>query len=76
MDQVPAPLTRQSIIDGLANLGSVDIGLGHLVTLNASRHQATDAVWPTIIRDRHALPFQWEQLGAMCRKFGDGGANE
>ncbi len=76
MDRVPGQLTRQKIIDGLANLGTVDIGLGHPLTLNASRHQASDKVWPTIIRDGQATPFDWKQLVEMCSPSDQGGTRE
>ncbi|MAX26393.1 MAG: ligand-binding receptor [Phycisphaeraceae bacterium] len=73
MDRVEAPLSRQKIIDGLANLGTVDIGLGHPLTLTATRHQASNQVWPTIVRNHQAMPFDWKLLSTMCESSREGG---
>ncbi|MFG0249597.1 MAG: ABC transporter substrate-binding protein [Phycisphaeraceae bacterium JB051] len=76
MQRVPAPLTRQKIIDGLADLGTVDIGLGHPLTLNATRHQASNMVWPTMVRDGQAMPFDWKQLAPMLGNDDQGERHE
>ncbi len=52
-------LTRESIIDSLENLGQFDIGLGRPMYLSKEHHQASNRVWPTIIRDGKFLSFDW-----------------
>lgn len=54
--------TREAIIDGLLGLGSVDIGLGEALSLGPNDHQASDAVWPTIIRNGRFEPVDWSTV--------------
>ncbi|MDP3536592.1 ABC transporter substrate-binding protein [Halomonas sp. M1] len=53
---------REAIIDGLLGLGSVDIGLGEPLSLGPNDHQASDAVWPTIIRNGRFEPVDWSTI--------------
>lgn len=53
---------RESIVDGLLSLENVDIGLGDTLTLNADHHQASHAVWPTVIRNGRFEPVDWSTL--------------
>lgn len=53
---------REAIIDGLLGLGSVDIGLGEPLSLGLNDHQASDAVWPTIIRNGRFEPVDWSTI--------------
>lgn len=39
-------LTREGVIDGLLNLGQIDIGMGSTLYLGPARHQASRSVWP------------------------------
>ncbi len=53
---------REAIVDGLLSLGSIDIGVGEPLTLGPNDHQASDAVWPTIIRNGQFEPVDWNNL--------------
>lgn len=59
---ISGPLTRGSVIDALENLGEFDLGLGVPLRLGPKEHQASHAVWPTIIRNGQVVVFHWEQL--------------
>ncbi|WP_386079315.1 ABC transporter substrate-binding protein [Vreelandella sp. F11] len=53
---------RDAIVDGLLGLGSVDIGLEEPVSLGPNDHQASDAVWPTIIANGRFESVEWASL--------------
>lgn len=53
---------REAIVDGLLGLGSVDIGLEEPVSLGPNDHQASDAVWPTIITNGRFESVEWASL--------------
>ncbi|WP_447043662.1 ABC transporter substrate-binding protein [Vreelandella sp. H-I2] len=53
---------RDAIVDGLLGLGSVDIGLEEPLSLGRNDHQASDAVWPTIITNGRFESVEWASL--------------
>lgn len=53
---------REAIVDGLLGLGSVDIGLEEPLSLGPNDHQASDAVWPTIIKNGLFESVEWASL--------------
>ncbi|MED5458826.1 MAG: ABC transporter substrate-binding protein [Pseudomonadota bacterium] len=53
---------REAVVNGLLSLGSIDIGVGEPLTLGPNDHQASDAVWPTIIRNGQFEPVDWNSL--------------
>ena len=53
---------REAVVDGLLSLGSLDIGVGEPLTLGPNDHQASDAVWPTIIRNGRFEPVDWSRI--------------
>ncbi|WP_251040775.1 MULTISPECIES: ABC transporter substrate-binding protein [unclassified Halomonas] len=53
---------RDAIVDGLLGLGSIDIGLEEPVSLGPNDHQASDAVWPTIITNGRFESVVWANL--------------
>jgi branched-chain amino acid transport system substrate-binding protein len=55
------PLTREGVIDALEALGQFDLGLGIPLRLSPTEHQASHAVWPTIIRGGRIVPFDWKE---------------
>ncbi|MCB0333739.1 MAG: ABC transporter substrate-binding protein [Bdellovibrionales bacterium] len=61
--QSAKPLTRESVVDALTSLGDFDIGLGEKLSLTPEHHQASNSVWPTIIRSGSVTPFEWRELG-------------
>ncbi len=57
-----AKVTRESIIDGLEGLSSIDVGIGKSLSLSSSEHQANHNVWPTRIKGGEYVPLDWGQL--------------
>ena len=53
---------REAVVEGLLSLGSLDIGVGEPLTLGPNDHQASDAVWPTIIRNGRFEPVDWSRI--------------
>ncbi|MCL5425006.1 MAG: ABC transporter substrate-binding protein [Gammaproteobacteria bacterium] len=53
---------REAIVNGLLGLGSIDIGLEEPLTLGRNDHQASDAVWPTIITNGRFESVEWASL--------------
>jgi branched-chain amino acid transport system substrate-binding protein len=56
------PLTRESVIQSLEQVGKVDLGLGTELELSPTQHQASHTVWPTVIRGGKVVAFRWEEL--------------
>ncbi len=55
---------RQAIVEGLLGLGTIDIGVGEPLTLGQGDHQASDAVWATVIRNGQFEPVDWASVAA------------
>lgn len=72
LEQIQGPVTRQSIIDSLGQMGTFDIGMGVPLSFSSSDHQALDRVWPTIIRDHKAQPLDWLELSDLCQSLAKG----
>lgn len=53
---------REAIVNGLLGLGSIDIGLEEPLSLGRNDHQASDAVWPTIITNGRFESVEWASL--------------
>ena len=53
---------REAIVDGLLGLGTIDIGLEEPLSLGPNDHQASDAVWPTIIKNGRFESVEWASL--------------
>ena len=53
---------REALVDALLGLGEVDLGLGEPLRLARGDHQASDAVWPTIVRDGGFELVDWSTL--------------
>ncbi len=56
------PPDRDNILSALTSLGDFDAGLGYTLELTADKRQASDRVWPMLLRERQHQPFQWQQL--------------
>jgi len=54
--------TAAGFAAALAGLGDFDLGLGSLFTLTANEHQASNLVWPSVIRAGHIVAFEWKDL--------------
>ncbi|KIH78121.1 amino acid/amide ABC transporter substrate-binding protein, HAAT family [Geoalkalibacter ferrihydriticus] len=57
--------SRESLIDALETLGRIDLGLGRPLQLGPQRHQASDQVWPTLLRQGRLMPMDWPQIADL-----------
>jgi len=53
------------VIDAVEGLGEFDIGTGDRLSLSPTDRQASDRVWPTILRDGSFVPFDWKAIGGL-----------
>jgi len=53
---------RENIIDALEGLGSFDIGTGASLHYSQDDHQASNQIWPTILRGGQFVSFEWKEL--------------
>lgn len=60
--QKTSAVSRESVIDGLESLGSIDVGIGKMLSLSAKEHQANHNVWPTRIKGGRYVSFTWDKL--------------
>jgi len=65
LKSVPGEINRESIIDGLENLGEFELGFAKPLILTPNEHQASHEIWPTIIRQGEVYPFDWKQLRTL-----------
>lgn len=54
--------TRAALAAALEGLGEFDIGLGYPLVLSPERHQASDMVWPTVVRQGRVHRMDWAEL--------------
>ncbi|ORJ60543.1 ligand-binding receptor [Geothermobacter hydrogeniphilus] len=64
MEKVVGPLTRETLIDGLEQLGEFDLGIGMPLKIDARNHQAGHRVWPTRLKKGTVVPVSWDQVVA------------
>lgn len=62
LEKIEGVPDRENIVDALEALGEFDMGLGKPLRLDKQTHQASNQVWPTIIRIGQVVPFAWEEL--------------
>lgn len=73
---ITGTVTRESIITALGNMGTFDIGLGTSLSFSNSDHQASDCIWPMMIRQQQAQPFDWSALRQLMANKEHGRMNE
>jgi branched-chain amino acid transport system substrate-binding protein len=66
LETIKGPVTQEAVVDALEGLGDFDIGLGERLHLDQREHQACHRVWPMVLIDGRAVPFQWRQLAKMA----------
>lgn len=65
LEAAPPGATSEQWIDTLEQGAALDLGLGVTHRLSPARHQLSDAVWPTVLRDGRFQPLlRWTDLGA------------
>jgi ABC-type branched-subunit amino acid transport system substrate-binding protein len=62
LKRITGDITRESIINGLEDLGQFDLGFSTSLKISKTEHQASHQIWPTIIHKGEVLPFDWNQL--------------
>jgi ABC-type branched-subunit amino acid transport system substrate-binding protein len=60
--KINGEITKESIIDGLESLTSVDIGLGVDVSLSKQDHQAIEMLWLSGLKNGQFMDFEWDEL--------------
>ncbi len=59
---IPGDISRESLVDALQKLNDLDIGLGLNISFSRDNHQAIHKVWPMMIRDKHFIPVNWQNI--------------
>jgi len=68
LGSIEGDVTHEAIIDALEGLGPFDLGLGVALQLSQQRHQASNGVWPTVIRGHRVVPFAWQELRGLMHE--------
>lgn len=69
---VEGEVTREKLVDALEGLGEFEIGLGKSMSFGKADHQASDGVWPSVVRGKRAVSITWESLLASGKLGGVG----
>ncbi len=62
LQSLPEEPSRENIINALEALRRFNLGAGFNLHLSGSQHQASNMVWPTVIRNGQVMPFKWRDL--------------
>lgn len=62
LKKIEGDITRERIITALEGLGEFDLGTGSSLQLNREIHQASNKVWPSIIKNGAVVSFSWSEL--------------
>jgi ABC-type branched-subunit amino acid transport system substrate-binding protein len=68
LEGIKGPLTREAVVDALENLDHFDIGMDQSLRLNNVEHQACHRVWPMVLENGRAVPFDWRQLAQSAAR--------
>lgn len=68
LERADAPVTRSSVSGFLRALGTFDLGLGAPLTLSETEHQASHAIWPSVIEHGRVAPADWSRLAPDFRR--------
>ena len=58
-------ITQEGVVGALQGLGDFDAGLGRSLTLSPKQHQASHAIWPTILKEGSFIPFSWSDISTL-----------
>jgi ABC-type branched-subunit amino acid transport system substrate-binding protein len=56
---IKGEIGRETINGAFEHLGEIDLGIDVPLLLNEKSHQASQKVWPTIIKNGKIIPFDW-----------------
>jgi ABC-type branched-subunit amino acid transport system substrate-binding protein len=62
LSRIEGEISRKNIINALNGLEEFDLGLGIILKISQTEHQASHQIWPTIIRKGEIHSFDWNQL--------------
>ncbi len=54
--------TTEDLIDGLHAVTNYDAGIGVPITFSKDLHQASNKIWPTVIKGGKFVPLEWKSL--------------
>src|SRR5207248_9693477 len=58
--------TRETFIDTVESGKAFDLGMGKPLAMSPQKHQLSDMVWPTFLRDGRFRPLRrWSDLGSV-----------
>lgn len=56
------PLNREAVVSGLEAVKNFDVGIGDKVSFSANERQASNKVWPTIVKNGKFVPLtSWKE---------------
>lgn len=64
---IEGPPTREKVIDALEAFGEFEVGTGHTLYFDKKNHQASHAVWPTILRKGQFVSFNWAEIAGFYK---------
>ena len=67
LSNMTGPITRETIVSALEQLGTFDLGLEHPLQLDPSHHQANHQVWATQLKKGKVVPFDWKNLPQVLK---------
>ena len=59
---IDGDVTRERIVEALEQMGDFDLGLEVNLSLSPTRHQASRAIWPTMLSDGAVRPIEWSEI--------------
>jgi len=62
LESIEGTPNRENIIDALEGLGGFNIGTGSDLHYSKEDHQASNKLWPTILRSGQFVSFEWKEL--------------
>jgi branched-chain amino acid transport system substrate-binding protein len=68
LENIPGPITRESVVDALEALGEFDLGLGENLKLTPQEHQACHRVWLTRVQNGNCVSFPWSGISEWMGK--------
>ncbi len=55
-------VATEDLIDGIHTISNYDAGIGVPITFSKGLHQASNKIWPTIIKGGKFVPLEWKSL--------------
>lgn len=55
-------ISRENIINVIENMKDIDIGIGSKSTFSKNKHQFSNIIWPTIIKNNKFVELKWNEL--------------